>query len=211
MSGILESEHLLKQKLSDLLGPNKISKERSSDFDLLPLLKPQKTELQSATVLIPITFDNDGPLVIFTRRAKHLRNHAGQIAFPGGKVEESDSSDMQAVIRECFEEIHLKSADVNILGMLAQHDTVTGYSISPFVGLIKNHNKLKPELSEVSEIFKIPLKFLLNKKNMQIQNYKFNGCQRSYYTIPYGPYYIWGATAYIIKTFSDLVENYEQE
>jgi len=61
-----------------------------------------------------------------------------------------------------------------------------------------------------NHLFKIPLKFLLNKKNMQIQNYTFNGCQRSYYTIPYGPYYIWGATAYIIKTFSDLVENYEQ-
>ena len=210
MKGILESENILKQKISNLLGSNKNYKKRSSDFDLSPLLAQHEKELKPATVLIPIIFENDEPSVILIRRAIHLRDHAGQIAFPGGKVDDSDGSYKRAVMRECFEEIDLKSADTTILGMLAQHDTLTGYSIRPFVGLIKNYCNLKPELSEVSEIFKIPLKFLLNKKNMQIQTHKFNGFERSYYAIPYGPYYIWGATACIIKTFSDLVGDYEQ-
>ena len=109
-------------------------------------------------------------------------------------------------ICNCFEEIYLSSENLNILGKLPEHNTITGYSISPFVGIIKNYQYLKPELSEVSEIFKVPLKFLLNKKNMSFQSWKYKGNETAYYSIPYGPYYIWGATARIIKTFSDMVE-----
>ena len=173
-------------------------------------LNVKKIKFQPAAVLIPITFDNSGPSVVFTKRAKKLKDHPGQISFPGGKVEGSDFSEIETVIRECFEEIYLKSADINILGRLPSHETVTGYLISPIVAVIRNYENLKPELSEVEEIFKVPLNFLLNKQNMRVQNRKFDGHERSYYIIPYGPYYIWGATARIIKTFSDLIEKYAQ-
>ena len=210
MRNILESENLLKQTLINILSSNQLTKEKSSDFDLLPSLNVKKINFQPAAVLIPITFDNSGPSVVFTKRAKKLKDHPGQISFPGGKVEGSDFSEIETVIRECFEEIYLKSADINILGRLPSHETVTGYLISPIVAVIRNYENLKPELSEVEEIFKVPLNFLLNKQNMRVQNRKFDGHERSYYIIPYGPYYIWGATARIIKTFSDLIEKYAQ-
>ena len=209
MRYIFESEHLLKRELVSILSSSKVTKEKSSDFDPLPAFNAKKIDLQSAAVLIPIIFDKFGPSVVFTKRAKKLRDHPGQISFPGGKVERSDFSESETVIRECFEEICLESVDINILGRLPPHETVTGYLINPFVAIIRNYEKLKPELSEVEEIFKVPLKFLLNKQNMQVKNRKFNGNQISYYVIPYGPYYIWGATARILKTFSDLIEKYE--
>ena len=209
MRHIFESEHLLKRELVSILSSSKVTKEKSSDFDLLPALNAKKIEFRLAAVLIPIIFDNFGPAVVFTKRAKKLRDHPGQISFPGGKVERGDFSESETVIRECFEEICLKSVDINILGRLPSHETVTGYLITPFVALIRNYEKLKPDLSEVEEIFKVPLEFLLNKQNMRVQNRKLNGNQISYYVIPYGPYYIWGATARIIKTFSDLIEKYE--
>ena len=210
MRNILESESLLRQGLCDIFGSAILFTEKSSDFDLFPSELGNKTVFQPAAVLIPIIIDDEEPFVVFTRRAKNLRHHPGQIAFPGGKVEPSDSSAMETAIRESFEEIQLKAIDINILGNLPQHDTITGYSILPFVAIIKNYKKLVPKLSEVSEIFKVPLKFLLTKKNMQVQIYKFNGFERGYYAIPYGPYYIWGATARIIKTLADLIEKYEK-
>ncbi len=209
MRHILKSENLLQQALIKILSSNKLNKEKSSDFDLLPSLNVKKIECKPAAVLIPIIFDNSGPSVVFTKRAKKLKDHPGQISFPGGKEERSDFSEIETVIRECREEIYLKSVDINILGRLPPHETVTGYLISPFVASIRNYQKLKPQLSEVEEIFKVPLSFLLNKENMRVQNRKCNDHERRYYIIPYGPYYIWGATARIIKTFSELIEKYE--
>ena len=210
MNNILESENLLRKELTSILSSKKFINKKSSDFDLLPSLTIKKIDFHPAAVLVPITFDSSEPSVVFTKRAKTLKDHPGQISFPGGKVEVSDFSEVETVTRECLEEINLKSADIDILGRLPAHETVTGYLISPFVAIIQNFDNLKPELSEVDEIFKVPLNFLLNKQNMRVQNRKFNGHEVSYYIIPYGPYYIWGATARIIKTFSELIEKNEQ-
>ncbi len=209
MIGISESEVVLKQKLSSIFSSKEFVGCSSSDFELSSSLNLRQMEFRPAAVLIPVLFNNGEPSVVLTKRTKNLKEHPGQIAFPGGKVEESDYTETETVARECFEEIYLKASDLNVLGMLPKHYTLTGYSITPFVGLIKNYDKLKPQLSEVSEIFKVPLKFLLNKENMRFQKARFNGRQGSYYTIPYGPYYIWGATARIIKTFAEVIEKYE--
>ena len=205
MSEIFKFQKALEVQLSVLLESNRDSKKKSSDFDLSRLKTGSKRKLTAAAVLLPIMFQKEGPEVVLTKRAKTLKHHAGQIAFPGGKVEEFDLSETQTAIRESFEEVGLQRKDVKVLGMLPRHETLTGYLISPFVGLISNPQKLKPEASEVSEIFSVPLKFLLNKDNMQVKRYKFNGIERGYFVIPYGPYYIWGATARIIKSFSDLI------
>ena len=211
MSGRIQIESLLIRNLRVLLKSNTSQVGKSSDFEFLNSKTPKTVVLKSAAVLVPITFDNHVPFVVFTRRAKTLKEHAGQISFPGGKVENKDSSEKDAAVRECFEEIDLKPSDVTILGMLPHHDTLSGYSISPFVGIIENYEQLKPKLSEVSEIFRVPLEFLLNKDNMYMRTRKINNFEIGYYTIPYGPYYIWGATARIVKTFADLIEQYEQE
>ena len=205
MSEIFKFQKALEVQLSVLLESNRDSKIKSSDFDLSRLKTGSKRKLTAAAVLLPIMFQKEGPEVVLTKRAKTLKHHAGQIAFPGGKVEEFDLSETQTAIRESFEEVGLQRKGVKVLGMLPRHETLTGYLISPFVGLISNPQKLKPEASEVSEIFSVPLKFLLNKDNMQVKRYKFNGIERGYFVIPYGPYYIWGATARIIKSFSDLI------
>ena len=205
MNEIFKVQKALEMELAVMFESNHGSRKKSSDFDLSPSITTHKRKLKSAAVLLAIIFKKEGPEVVLTRRAKTLKHHAGQIAFPGGKVEESDSSEMQTAIRESFEEVGLQRKGVRVLGMLPRHETVTGYLISPFVGLIKNPQELKPEVSEVSEIFNVPLKFLLNKDNMQVKRRKFNDVERGYYAIPYGPYYIWGATARIIKSFADLI------
>ena len=196
---------LLKQHLVSFFELDNFCKDKSSDFEFSPHLQHLDLKFRPAAVLISITYDKGEPKVVFTRRAKNLKQHPGQIAFPGGKVDQTDSSEMETAIRECFEEISLSPSDIDMLGMLPRHNTVTGYCISPFVAIIKNYEKLKPDSSEVSEIFKVPLEFLLEKKNMQLQSWVYSGHIRSYYAITYGPYYIWGATARIIKTFADLI------
>ena len=205
MSEIFKFQKALEVQLSAVLKSNRDLKKKSSDFDLSRLKTGSKRKLTAAAVLLPIMFQKEGPEVVLTKRADTLKHHAGQIAFPGGKVEEFDLSETQTAIRESFEEVGLQRKGVKVLGMLPRHETLTGYLISHFVGLISNPQKLKPEASEVSEIFSVPLKFLLNKDNMRVKRYKFNGIERGYFVIPYGPYYIWGATARIIKSFSDLI------
>ena len=205
MNEIFKVQKVLEVQLLVMLESNSVSRKKTSDFDLSLLKTSPKRKLTAAAVLLPIMFQKEGPEVVLTKRAKTLKHHAGQIAFPGGKVEEFDSSEMQTAIRESFEEVGLQRKSVRLLGMLPRHETSTGYLISPFVGLITTPQKLKPEVSEVSEIFSVPLKFLLNKDNMQVKKFKFNGIERGYFVIPYGPYYIWGATARIIKSFADLI------
>ena len=208
MKDVLKGERILRTELSTMLGSWMPNIENSSDFELMFPISERKFELQPAAVLVPITFDMKEPMVVFIRRAKNLKQHPGQIAFPGGKVEAGDSSETATAIRECFEEIELESVDIDIIGKLPNHETVTGYLINPFVAMVKNVHKLTPNFAEVSEIFYVPLKFLLNKENMSVQRRAQDGLIRGYYSIPYGPFYIWGATARIIKTFSDLIEKY---
>lgn len=175
----------------------------SSDFDLNPDMDlDQKFNFLEASVLIPIlTFKKDLEILL-TKRSNSLRNHPGQIAFPGGKKDQIDSSPIETALRETQEEVGLNPKNVEIIASLPSHKTATGFVIKPYLGLINQPFNETLRQGEVDEIFTVPYEYILNEKNFSIQTRKWNGSQRSYYVVPYGPYYIWGATARILLNLS---------
>ena len=175
----------------------------SSDFDYAPDLRPAPRQLRPAAVLIALRERPRGLEVIFTRRAAHLRNHPGQVAFPGGKVEAGDASLWAAALREAHEEIGLER--VERLGVLQSHESVTGFEISPQVGLVRGDFSPLPDPAEVEEVFGVPLDFLLEPANMHLHMRRWQGVERGYLAIPYGPHYIWGASARIIRNLAERV------
>jgi 8-oxo-dGTP pyrophosphatase MutT (NUDIX family) len=178
--------------------------ERTSDNDLMPNENIKIDHLIKAAVLIPIVKRQDGLNVILTKRANKLKQHPGQIAFPGGKLDKTDASLEATALRETHEEIGINPKDVNILGRLAPHSTVTGFQISPFVGKIKDNVSMKVQITEVAEIFEVPLSYLLDVNNYRVENLTWQNKKRYFYNIPYGPFYIWGATARILKGLAEL-------
>lgn len=172
----------------------------SSDFDLNPgLVLPPGRVLRQAAVLVPVWGDR----LILTKRASHLAHHPGQIAFPGGKVDASDASHEAAALREAEEEIGLPRGGVEVLGRLARHETVTGYDVTPVLGLVKDAFEARPEAGEVDEVFTVPLAHVLNPANYSIERRLWRGEWRRFYTVPYGPHYIWGATARILRGLAE--------
>ena len=175
----------------------------SSDFDSNPDMNlDQKFNFLEASVLIPIlTFKKDLEILL-TKRSNNLKNHPGQIAFPGGKKDQSDSSPIETALRETQEEVGLNPKNVEIIASLPSHKTATGFVIKPYLGLINQPFSETLRQGEVDEIFTVPYEYILNEKNFSIHTRKWNGSQRSYYVVPYGPYYIWGATARILLNLS---------
>ncbi len=175
----------------------------SSDFDLNPDIPlPPGRSLRPAAVLVAIAGDR----LILTKRASHLKHHPGQIAFPGGKVEDSDGSPEAAALREAQEEIGLPPDAVEIWGRLPAHETVTGFAITPILGLVRGAFTPVPEAGEVEEVFTVPLTHILNPDRFVIERRRWRGEWRRYYTVPFGPYYIWGATARILRGLADRVQ-----
>jgi len=165
------------------------------------LLVHEAAALKPAAVLVPV-IDRDGELtVLFTRRTDHLYDHAGQISFPGGRAEPDERSAAQTALREAEEEIGLAADKVEILGSLSEYVTVTGYRVTPVVGLVCPPLELKLDDFEVAEIFEVPLRFLLDPLNHQRNSVVHLGRRRFYYAMPYGQYYIWGATAGMLMNF----------
>jgi len=152
-------------------------------------------------VLVPVVQRADGLTVLLTRRTAHLNDHAGQISFPGGRAEPGDASAAATALRETEEEIGLAAARVEVLGQLHEYLTVTGYRVTPVVGLVTPPLDLRPDDFEVAEIFEVPLEFLLDPANHQRNSVIHEGRQRRYYAIPYRQYYIWGATAGMLMNF----------
>jgi len=177
----------------------------SSDFDLNPGADwgPSAIPARPAAVLVPLIHRAGGLKVILTKRASHLKHHPGQIAFPGGKVEAFDASTTAAALREAQEEIGLDPNNVNTLGTLPFHHTVTSFQVTPVVGLILSDFTPVPQIGEVEEVFEVPLSYLSTPENFLIEGRFMRGKKRFYYTIPYGPYYIWGATARILRGFAE--------
>jgi 8-oxo-dGTP pyrophosphatase MutT (NUDIX family) len=176
----------------------------SSDFDLNPDLRPASTKgLRPAAVLIPIWLRPEGAALILTKRSSHLKHHPGQIAFPGGKVDASDAGPQAAALREAQEEIGLDPSRVQIIGTLPVHETVTGFAMTPFVGLLRGTFTPLPEAGEVEEVFTVPLSHILLPDRFAIGQRLWMGVSRRYYTVPYGPYYIWGATARILRGLAE--------
>jgi 8-oxo-dGTP pyrophosphatase MutT (NUDIX family) len=167
--------------------------------DGLSFHKPEA--LRAAAVLVPVIVRSEGLSVLFTRRAAHLNDHAGQISFPGGRAEQDDPSVEATALREAREEIGLAPSQVEVLGCLHQYVTVTGYRVTPVVGLVHPPFSLTPDALEVAEIFEVPLPFLLDPANRQSNVVVHQGKRRHYYAFPYRDYYIWGATAGMLMNF----------
>lgn len=172
----------------------------SSDFDLNPgTVLPPGRILRPAAVLVAVL---DGRLIL-TKRSSRLKHHPGQIAFPGGKVDDGDGTPEAAALRESQEEIGLPPGLVDILGRLPEHETVTGYSVTPVLAHLRAPFTPVPEAGEVDEVFTVPLAHVLNPANYRIERRRWRGEWRRYYAVPYGPYYIWGATARILRGLAE--------
>lgn len=154
-----------------------------------------RAEHRPAAVLVPIVERDAGLSVLFTRRTDHLHHHPGQISFPGGRVETGDVSPQDTAFRETEEEIGLTRERVELLGMLPDYFTGTGFRITPVVGLVHPPFDLKLDSFEVAEAFEVPLAHFLDPANHQRHSREFEGRLRHFYAMPYGDYYIWGATA----------------
>ena len=175
----------------------------SSDFDLNPdMAFNQKSNFLEASVLIPVLTFKKNLEILLTKRSINLKNHPGQIAFPGGKKEKFDSSPIETALRETEEEVGLSQHLVEIVASLPTHKTATGFIIKPYIGIISQPFEETLQCGEVDEVFTVPFDLILNEKNFSIQTRKWNGSQRKYYAVPYGPYYVWGATARILLNLS---------
>lgn len=178
----------------------------SSDFDLNPAIAlPPGRVLRPAAVLVPVWLRPDGARLILTKRASHLKHHPGQIAFPGGKVDAVDDGPVGAALREAQEEIGLSADLVTVLGTLPTHETVTGFTVTPVLALVRGDFTPVPEAGEVEEAFTVPLSHVLDPACYHIERRRWRGEWRRYYTVPYGPYYIWGATARMLRGLADRV------
>lgn len=176
----------------------------SSDYDLNPGVAPDsKRPLRPAAVLVPLIEHGAGLRVILTRRTALLKHHPGQVAFPGGKADPDDAGPEDTALREAQEEIGLAPETVRILGRLDRHETVTAFTVTPVIGLVDAGFAAVAEPGEVEEVFEVPLDFALDPANFQVHGRRWQGHVRRYYVLPWGPHYIWGATARILKVLAD--------
>jgi 8-oxo-dGTP pyrophosphatase MutT (NUDIX family) len=153
-----------------------------------------------AAVLIPIVMREQGPMLLFTQRTAHLSDHAGQVSFPGGRTEEEDASAVHAALRETEEEIGLQRRHIEVLGSLPDYFTGTGYQVTPVVGLVWPPIDLQADPHEVAEIFEVPLAFLMDGMNHQRRTVEIpEGMRRTFYAMPYDRFFIWGATAGMLR------------
>ena len=153
--------------------------------------------------MVPIVLYPDGARVLLTERPEHLTSHAGQVAFPGGRVEDHDDSVIAAALREAEEEIGLHSDFITVRGTLDIYRTGTGYRITPVVGVVRPGFVLKLDPGEVAEAFEVPLAFLMNPANHERHSSVWQGKERFYYAMPYDGHYIWGATAGMLVSLYD--------
>jgi 8-oxo-dGTP pyrophosphatase MutT (NUDIX family) len=156
---------------------------------------PDEGPLTFAAVLVPVIMRESGLTMLLTQRTAHLRDHAGQVSFPGGRCEPDDADPEATALREAHEEVGLDAQQIEVIGRLPEYRTGTGFSVTPVVGLVHTPLNLKLDDFEVAEVFEPPLDFLLDPRNHQRHQLEIRGAMREYWAMPWRGYYIWGATA----------------
>lgn len=159
-----------------------------------------------AAVLVPLIDHASGMTVLLTRRTEHLTSHAGQISFPGGRMEAADPTPEDTALRETEEEVGLMRDAIRLVGRLGVRETGTGYKVVPVVGLIDPPLALIPDPSEVAEVFEVPLDFVLDPANHRIESTVVRGVEREFYVMPYNGHRIWGLTARLLVTLAEVIK-----
>ena len=176
------------------------------DHDLNPGM-PRHKSLIAAAVLVPLVDRPAGLTVLLTQRTEHLHSHAGQISFPGGHTDPGDATPEETALRETEEEIGLHRHHVETLGRLNQYVTRTGFSITPVVALVTPPFETNPDPEEVDEVFEVPLSFFLDPANHQRHSREFESRTREFHAMPFGDYYIWGATAGMLINLYEVLSD----
>jgi 8-oxo-dGTP pyrophosphatase MutT (NUDIX family) len=187
-----------------LIDPDIIPRSGDWGTDRMLEIIAHEQPVRPAAVLIPVV-DHPRPTVLLTQRAAHLNEHAGQIAFPGGKIDATDASPLDTALREAEEEIGLSREFVDPIGYLDVYGTGFGFRILPTLARVRPGFKLRINHSEVDDAFEVPLAFLMDPANHQVHSKEFRGMERSYYAMPFAERYIWGATAGILRVLYERI------
>jgi 8-oxo-dGTP pyrophosphatase MutT (NUDIX family) len=194
-----ESE--FRERAAGRLHATPTAKTEASDDDLNPqarAIDPAKL-VQPAAVLVPLVTRPHGLNILFTRRTEHLSRHAGQVAFPGGRIDARDTGPVAAALRETSEETGIAPGFVEPLGFLDTYLTSTSYRVTPVVAMLRPGFALTPDAGEVAEVFEVPLAFLMDPARHERHARLWQGRQRFYYAMPFEGRYIWGATAGMVR------------
>jgi len=175
------------------------------DHSLTPGALPPRRPLTQAAVLVPLVERPAGLTVLLTQRTAHLHDHAGQVSFPGGRIEAEDAHPEAAALREAAEEVGLVADRVDLVGRLDNYVTGTGFEVVPVVGLVRPPFAVTPDPFEVAEVFEMPLAFLLDAANHRREKRLREGIERHFYVLPYDNRYIWGATAGMLVNLYEVL------
>lgn len=192
-------------RLRDVLDPvdGPVLRQRSiGDGDLNNGFEHDGRPLKPAAVLALMVPREDGLKIMFTRRADHLQAHAGQVSFPGGRHMAGRETLAECALRETREEVGLDPDQITLLGRWEQYETGTGYTVTPFAGVIEPGFEVCPDPGEVAEVFETPFDFLMDKKNHRLEEVEYRGLLRRFYAMPHQGRYIWGATAGMLRALS---------
>jgi 8-oxo-dGTP pyrophosphatase MutT (NUDIX family) len=196
--------------VDEALAPGRLRERFLRPPDWQPEMTGDRIRLRTgpprpAAVLVPIIAHPGAPSVLLTQRTLHLRQHSGQVAFPGGRFEPGDRTPVQTALREAHEEVGLEPQRVEVIGRLPDYLTGTGFLVTPVVGLIAPGMAFRPDPHEVAEVFEVPLAFLMNPRHHEQRSFEVGGVWRTFWAMPYRPnpaageYFIWGATAAMLR------------
>ncbi len=204
-AGVSQMLHDDSDAVPDEVPTSEVPRNRRGDHDLNEIGMRPNPPLIPAAVLVPLLDHGDRITVLLTQRAADLRAHAGQISFPGGRIDPDDAHPEAAALREAEEEVGLPPASVELVGRLDTYEVRTGFEITPVVGFVEPGFELVCELGEVADVFEVPLSFILDPANHERQSQVFQGKRRYFYVLPFEDRYIWGATAGMLVNLFEVL------
>ena len=214
--GIAENAADWRARISENLGRAKAQKIRALFNEINPHLVGEKlfesrwSDIRKdAAVLIPVLMREQGASVLLTVRSREMPSHAGQISFPGGKVQPEDSGRIATALREAHEEVNIRPDEVDVVGALGVHQGGLGFSVTPVVGFIDPNADIKPCPREVHEIFEVPLDFVADLDNHITEEHEYRGMKYNMFAAPYGRFHIWGLTAGIMRSLAETLQDNE--